>query len=65
MSDSNRVSGHTLRCEGAAFDEKGRRISWRTTGGEGRAKCSCGELSHVMFSANRRKQWHRDHKASL
>ncbi len=59
----NRVPGHTLRHEGAPFNDAGY-LLWLdgTTGGTGRAKCSCGELSPVYRSAAARKQWHRTHK---
>jgi hypothetical protein len=61
---------HTLRFEGAPHDDKGFRITIGRfpygVGGEGRAKCSCGALSEVLPSANRRRSWHRSvHKAEI
>lgn len=63
-----RVPGHTLRLEGAPHDETGRRISCGWHGGvsgEGRALCSCGEMSDVLSSATRRQLWHKDHKQDV
>lgn len=59
------VSGHTLRYEGAPFDDEGRRATAFSTGGRGRAKCSCGELSPVLDSGYQRKRWHREHKKAV
>ena len=62
---SQRVPGHTLRLEGAPYDEDGRLLTngWNASPrGAGCGKCSCGALSDVLPSANARKQWHRDHK---
>lgn len=60
-----RVAGHSLLAEGAAFDDDGERISWNTTGGEGRAKCSCGALSEPLVSGIKRRDWHNEHKEGL
>jgi hypothetical protein len=62
-----RLKGHNLIGEGAPFNEFGARkgTSWVRTSGVGRAKCSCGALSDELDSANKRKQWHRDHKAEI
>lgn len=62
------VPGHTLAYEGAAHDEKGQvesRRGYVFRGGPGRAKCSCGELSEVLTSCAKRRQWHRDHKNDI
>lgn len=58
---SERVSGHTLRYEGAPIEKGG---AW-TTGGSGRAGCSCGAKSPVLDSGGKRKRWHREHKAEV
>jgi hypothetical protein len=63
MTTTARVTGHTLRFEGAAYDDHGRRITGGTTAGTGRGRCSCGTLSEVLDSANQRRAWHRQHKA--
>ena len=65
---TSRVSGHALLNEGAAFDDDGKRKEFGrfyglNTSGEGRAKCSCGELSEVLPSATKRRAWHRQHKS--
>ena len=57
------IPGHGLAGEGAAHDDQGRRINGHT-GGTGRAKCSCGEMSDVLPSGYKRKAWHREHKAT-
>lgn len=65
---SNRLSGHTLRYEGAPFSADGTLIydgMHVGTSGEGRAKCSCGALSPVLSSGAQRKAWHRQHKAAI
>lgn len=54
---------HTLRYEGAPFDENGYRVGHMGVGGTGRGKCSCGEFSDVLHSGSQRKAWHREHKA--
>ena len=64
---SNRMKGHALIGEGAPHDDNGNRFPrlWGGTNGDGRAKCSCGELSPVLGSGIQRKRWHRDHKERL
>lgn len=65
---SQRVRGHFLRHEGAAFDEHGRRVfdyAYGYAGGEGRGLCSCGDLSEVLNSIGQRKAWHREHKGEV
>jgi hypothetical protein len=64
---SNRMPGHELVAEGAPHDPKGRRVStiYGGVSGAGCAKCSCGELSPGLDSANKRKLWHRAHKEEL
>ena len=59
-----RVPGHTLAFEGAPHDAAGVRVAI-LTGGAGRAKCSCGQLSRDLVSSTARKQWHREHKADV
>ena len=64
---SGHLSGHELYSEGAPFDALGRPVNvWQGgTGGIGRGKCSCGEMSDVLNSGNKRKQWHREHKDTI
>ncbi|MGC5012555.1 hypothetical protein ACLQ2R_17465 [Streptosporangium sp. DT93] len=62
----NRLPGHTLSSEGAAFawtTNGGRYV--RTTGRRGVALCSCGETSSTLDSNSARKRWHREHKDEL
>ncbi len=64
MAKSNLVPGHTLIGEGHAFGPEANR--WASgTGGKGYAKCSCGATSDVLDSANKRRQWHREHKLQV
>lgn len=59
------VQRHTLKFEGAPFDDRGNRIvlgRWAGVGGVGRAMCSCGELSQDFSSSSQRQGWHRRHK---
>lgn len=58
---SARVSGHTLRHEGQAFNERGVRDG--TANGYGR--CSCGAQSPWLTSDYQRKDWHRRHKSEV
>lgn len=65
MSTPSRLSGHTLRYEGAAIepvaDATGRPD--RLTGDrQGSGLCSCGETSESLPSDAARKRWHADHK---
>ena len=65
----SRLPGHELVSEGAPFEADGR-SSYPTrwmggTGGTGRGKCSCGELSDVLYSGAKRKSWHRGHKDGI
>lgn len=62
-----RVAGHSLRCEGAVFDERGQLSGGRVVRtGPGRAKCECGVLSEVLPSTAARRRWHRDvHKPEV
>lgn len=53
---------HTLWNEGAPFSADRRRLNPGGVGGEGRAVCSCGELSPVLPSSVQRRAWHRRHK---
>lgn len=66
---SNRLSGHTLRNEGAAQMRRTIHIDtivyMPTWTRRGFAVCSCGEESPVLPSNGRRKQWHRDHKEAI
>ncbi|MFE6966988.1 hypothetical protein ACFVAJ_17890 [Agromyces sp. NPDC057679] len=61
MPRNTRVSGHGLAAEGAAHDDVGNRTHSGTSG-EGRALCSCGELSDILATGGARKRWHADHK---
>ena len=63
----SRLSGHELQYEGAPYDAKGRPVNtlYGGSAGDGRAKCSCRALSPVLSSANKRKQWHREHKETM
>jgi hypothetical protein len=63
LATSQRVSGHTLHSEGAAFKFDGR-FAYSDTGW-GLGKCSCGVLSEMLPSRNARKRWHREHKAAV
>lgn len=67
MSRALIVPGHGLVSEGLPHDEKGEALirNGFSHGGTGRAKCSCGTLSEILDSANKRKQWHRDHKNQI
>jgi hypothetical protein len=62
-----RIAGHALMNEGAAFDDSGIRAYhlYATTGGIGRAKCECGEMSEVLTSVGARQYWHRLHKEDV
>lgn len=68
VSTTTRVSGHALMNEGAAFRDEGERENFGRyvlgTGGAGRAKCSCGELSDPLPTSTARRAWHREHKAA-
>lgn len=60
---ANKVPGHSLFNEGAAFSVNGERIyGGGYRGGFGRAKCSCGALSDATHSSKERQAWHRAHK---
>ena len=71
MAKANtRLPGHELWSEGAPYrrgDQAHVRCGgWMLgTSGEGYAVCSCGATSEVLTSANKRKQWHRDHKQTI
>ncbi|MCC5574527.1 hypothetical protein IMZ11_02590 [Microtetraspora sp. AC03309] len=67
MPENTRLSGHTLRSEGAPF-------SWTQNGGRyvrtritwtGKGLCSCGATSEELTSNNARKRWHRAHKDAI
>lgn len=60
------VPGHALRHEGAAHavNEDGQVVRvWE--GRYGRALCSCGALSDLLYSGGERKRWHAQHKADV
>lgn len=69
MSPKNtRVAGHELQFEGAAYVRTGNyysRLLMASTGGRGVGKCSCGAVSEMLDSGNKRKQWHRGHKTAI
>ena len=65
MSTPSRLSGHTLRHEGAAFEPvlNASGLPDRRAGDRvGSGLCSCGEMSESLPSAAARKRWHREHK---
>lgn len=62
---SARVSGHTLRDEGAVYTAEGHRRYLQNLTGYGHGMCSCGALSPVLPSRSARKRWHREHKAEV
>jgi hypothetical protein len=74
-ASSVRVPGHELQAEGAPFrsDPKGANITegrrrWRlvtTSDPKGVGVCSCGAFSPTGLSGRGRKQWHREHKATV
>lgn len=69
MTEFTRVSGHYLLNEGAPFNIYKNRITngarYITSAGEGRALCSCGQLSDAFPSAYARRNWHKIHKADV
>ena len=52
---------HRLRYAGAPHTEDGA-LMWRSIAGGGRAKCSCGWLSHELPSGGARRRAHKAHK---
>ena len=63
---SARVKGHGLARRDERFIEIGNTIMrLQACAPAGRAKCECGELSPVLWSAAERKAWHREHKANV
>lgn len=71
MPENTRLAGHELAHEGAPHDDRGARlyrnqiVSTPRGGKPGRAKCSCGDVSHVLPSTTARRAWHREHKATV
>lgn len=63
----SRLAGHALLSDGMPYDIYRVRIrNWHGgVAASGRALCSCGELSDVLRSTARRKQWHREHKRAI
>lgn len=61
------MKGHALIGEGAPHDDDGNSLlrRWGGTYGDGRAKCTCGEMSWWLTSSTKRKAWHREHKERL
>lgn len=59
------LRGHGLFFEGAAFDERGRRVRTQGTGGTGHALCQCGATSDTLTSGGQRQEWHREHKTEI
>lgn len=55
---------HTLKSDGAPFNEKGNRINPVGTAGDGRAMCACGALSDPLPTRAARKTWHAEHKGA-
>lgn len=65
MSDRNRLAGHNLADEGAAFEMvQGRAVRVRpnSVAGTGFAICGCGVHSPILDSGAARRAWHRAHK---
>lgn len=65
MSAASRVTGHTLRSEGAAYrlvDDRPKRVRPSGTSGSGRALCSCGATSDELATGRARREWHGSHK---
>lgn len=60
-----RVSGHWLLSEGAAFTHVGSRRWPSGTAGPGYGRCSCGAMSDWLDTGAARKRWHREHKAEV
>lgn len=61
---NTRVAGHTLRLEGKPHSLVTRQ-RLRNYDKEGVALCSCGWVSSVLFTDNRRKQAHAEHKRQV
>lgn len=61
--------GHGLLFEGAAHlvNHRGElvRAERQGVGGYGRGVCRCGAFSDMLDSGNKRKAWHREHKAGV
>lgn len=58
---------HALKNSGAPFTSAGELVhpeNPKSTSGDGRAMCSCGELSDELASGAERKAWHKEHKAT-
>lgn len=60
---TNRLAGHTLRYEGAAYRPDGYLAIRNQRKGHG--ACSCGALSPELPSNYARKRWHREHKDTI
>jgi hypothetical protein len=60
---ANRLAGHGLVAEGAAFASVGVRSYWGSD--PGMALCECGTYSPRIKNRAQRKQWHRDHKDDI
>lgn len=64
-----RTVTHELISNGAPHGDDGRLMVDRcvggsvSTGGPGRARCTCGDLSPVLRSGPPRRAWYRDHLA--
>lgn len=61
--NTNRLAGHGLVAEGAAFAYVGVRSYWGNV--PGMALCSCGRYSPRIKNRAQRKAWHRDHKNDI
>lgn len=67
---TERVPGHTLVSEGAAFmcgaacchGRRGQSYYYGGVSRAGHGLCSCGALSPYVDSGAARKRWHRSHK---
>lgn len=72
MPKNTRLSGHTLRSEGAPFRwsaDSGRYVRinalYGPATGDGFALCSCGTVSQMLHSNAERKRWHGLHKQQI
>lgn len=55
---------HNLKFNGAAYNDAAALINpdTKVTAGEGRALCTCGQLSDQLPSGRARREWHKAHK---
>lgn len=55
---------HNLKNNGAPYTDAATLVNQdpKATAGEGRALCTCGQLSDVLSSGRARREWHKAHK---